>query len=705
MRLGEIPNASPETKAEQKDSKRFETAKNRAQQEAEKNAKQMEGGASSDNPSGSASSSASYQDFLDQIMGSSSSTNVSTDSDLQENKKEPELPGAFSGETDIRASSPEEELANLRKIIQEKKEIIAVQNQDDINRLARKTVFEYANMPSTEVLRAPMLQHTQNLMRDVLKLEPEEHDEKIEHLLNLVRYKGVKYALSVVSKLRSAHLEDDFHRALVQYVLHGLPTPQLKPKDALSNELRYVLYEVQLGTDNPTEQKQGIQQEKVQSLERLLVTMEQFYSSLLSVTTKKHTFTVEIAKPIGREDVVFYVSLPEDKKELFERQLVSVYPDARMIMQKNDYNIFSYGGVHNISTAGLKNHFSSPLKSYKEFTHDPLNLILGAFSGLDRDDEGAAIQFVIGDDGDKHNTMIQKIITNMRKNKPYTKAISHAYSPASVAKDDFKKALKETLFGANKTDPPPQDDILIEQLSLKSKSRIVPVNINLVSSSQDSLRSSAILTALEATFNQFENPRINKLVFQKKFHKKLEVALENFIFRRFSHTDIVLLSLTELSTMLHLTAAGINTSRELKKSRFKQSGAPIEVASAFTELDKKQTKGILLGKNVYGATEIKVPFLQEDRMRHFYEIGQTGTGKTYLMKSMIIQDIINGEGVCYIDPHGTDIIDVLAAVPPERAEDLIYFDPAYTARPYGLNILEWDENFPEQKTFVTNELY
>jgi len=71
---------------------------------------------------------------------------------------------------------------------------------------------------------------------------------------------------------------------------------------------------------------------------------------------------------------------------------------------------------------------------------------------------------------------------------------------------------------------------------------------------------------------------------------------------------------------------------------------------------------------------------------------------------MIIQDIKNGEGCCFIDPHGSDILDVLAAVPPERYQDVIYFDPADLSRPFSLNFLEYDLARPEQKTFIVNEL-
>ena len=114
---------------------------------------------------------------------------------------------------------------------------------------------------------------------------------------------------------------------------------------------------------------------------------------------------------------------------------------------------------------------------------------------------------------------------------------------------------------------------------------------------------------------------------------------------------------------------------------------------------------MLLGINDYQGESQDVRFEKEDRVRHFYVIGQTGTGKTAFLKNLITQDIQNGDGVCFIDPHGSDIEDILANVPPERVKDVVYFDPAYTARPMGLNMLEYDQNYPEQKTFVVNELF
>jgi len=115
-------------------------------------------------------------------------------------------------------------------------------------------------------------------------------------------------------------------------------------------------------------------------------------------------------------------------------------------------------------------------------------------------------------------------------------------------------------------------------------------------------------------------------------------------------------------------------------------------------------EGILIGKSAFRGEEREVRIKKDDRRRHFYTIGQTGTGKSVLLQNMIAQDIRNGEGVAVIDPHGELIEKILELIPRERAEDVIYFDPGDTAYPMGLNMLEYDPRFPEHKTLIVNEL-
>jgi len=116
------------------------------------------------------------------------------------------------------------------------------------------------------------------------------------------------------------------------------------------------------------------------------------------------------------------------------------------------------------------------------------------------------------------------------------------------------------------------------------------------------------------------------------------------------------------------------------------------------------SEGLLLGYNEYREEKKDIKMKRDDRRRHMYIIGQTGTGKSSLLSSMAIQDIQNGEGIGMLDPHGDLIDDVLSKMPKERIEDVVLFDPTNLDRSVGLNMLEYDARFPEQKTFIVNEM-
>ena len=94
----------------------------------------------------------------------------------------------------------------------------------------------------------------------------------------------------------------------------------------------------------------------------------------------------------------------------------------------------------------------------------------------------------------------------------------------------------------------------------------------------------------------------------------------------------------------------------------------------------------------------------DDRRRHLYILGQTGTGKSTLLGNMIIEDIQAGKGLAIIDPHGDLAENALGFVPKERLDDVIYFNPGDLERPMGLNMLDYNFDRPEEKTFIVNEI-
>jgi len=108
-------------------------------------------------------------------------------------------------------------------------------------------------------------------------------------------------------------------------------------------------------------------------------------------------------------------------------------------------------------------------------------------------------------------------------------------------------------------------------------------------------------------------------------------------------------------------------------------------------------------KNLHGASQDKIVYLAEtdfrnkkikfgikakDRTKHIYIIGKTGMGKSTLLENMAVQDIQNGEGLAFIDPHGSTAEKLLEYIPENRVKDTVYFAPFDTDYPVSFNVME-----------------
>ena len=155
----------------------------------------------------------------------------------------------------------------------------------------------------------------------------------------------------------------------------------------------------------------------------------------------------------------------------------------------------------------------------------------------------------------------------------------------------------------------------------------------------------------------------------------------------------MILSSEEIASFYHLPISQTETPR-IKWLKSKEAFPPSDLPA----------KGTLLGKSAFRGDIKPVYVTDEDRRRHIYMIGQTGTGKSTLLGNLIIEDIESGKGAAIIDPHGGLVESVLGHIPNERLDDLIYFDPGDLSRPIGLNMLDFNFNRPEEKTFIVNEM-
>jgi hypothetical protein len=592
--------------------------------------------------------------------------------------------------------SPEEELAYLReRVALQEKALETPESRTESDRIAKREIAAYAEAPAAQILHETVVMAEHETVRHMLKLEPETHDAQLDGLLQIVATRGIRNALSVAARLKNPHLEDDFHRALIRYVAEGFPQKGMPVPEKMKHALNLVLFEVR-----PQAHGEGTKEEARQvKLEQLLASSEQLYAGLIAFVAHGEAFSLEIAVPQGSEEASLYLAIPRSKKTLAERLISSVFPNALISECRGDYNIFNYDGAHAAAYASLADHAAFPLKTPEMFEHDPMNLMLAAFAKIAKHGEGAALQITVSNEGDRYNHHYLKMLHELEKGKELKEALKVPETDIGealhkVAKQLFaSKAYERELEREYKRST---DQVATEEMTRKVKTRIVPSSIRLVASAQDAARAGELLGNLIAPFSQYDDPKGNRLQFTRVSSWSISRFLRDFSYREFEPSIAMPLSLAEITAIFHFTAERVTTSRELKRSFGKQAAAPVEASG---------TEGITVGINRYGADETPVHFAPPDRLRHCYVIGQTGTGKTGLIKNMILQDIKNGEGVAFIDPHGNDIEDVLASIPPERMKDVIYFDPAYTARPMGLNMLEYDHSKPEMKTFVVDEVY
>jgi len=461
-------------------------------------------------------------------------------------------------------------------------------------------------------------------------------------------------------------------------------------------------------------QEIGKEKEKETSLEEYLKVAEQFYSSLAGIKEKKKglsfligapSFVFEIAVHRIGEEIYFYVACPRSLAGLVEKQILGFWPKAQ-IQPVQDYNIFNPAGISIGSQAHLAKTVILPIKTYQDFEADPLSSITSVLTKLEREEEGAAVQIILRPskkylkgEAIKTTELMQKgmaLETAVSKSKGgffdwFFGELNKIIFGMTFEEREKEKSIEGKTFEQQPVTPVQQE--VISAISKKFSQPLFDVNLRLLSSAQDELRAKTILDQLESAFEQFNSPVLNQIKFKKLSDKNLKKLFYRFSFRLFDETETMVFSGGELAGIFHFPFSDLLTPH-IKWLKAKQAPPPTNLPG----------EGVVIGKNIFRGEERMVSISKKDRGRHFYIVGQTGTGKSALLQEMIRQDIEAGQGVALIDPHGDLAEKILSSVPPSRAEDVIYFNPADSERPLGLNMLEYDPKYPESKTFVVNEL-
>ncbi|MCD4706043.1 type IV secretion system DNA-binding domain-containing protein, partial [bacterium] len=421
------------------------------------------------------------------------------------------------------------------------------------------------------------------------------------------------------------------------------------------------------------------------------------FKSLFSGPKNHLAFEIVVKNGI----ISFYIAVPKNLKQFIIQQIQAQYPNAH-IEETEDYNIFSPQGFIDGVYLQLNNSSIFPIKSYKHLQSDPLNALINALSKMEKDD-GAVIQFIIRPAQSNWRSLGSKVVSEVRKGRSLKSAIGNVGNSksgvlASIGGDIGKSLLGPGASGESKPaiqethKMSPMEEESVKKIEEKISKSGLEANIRIIVSAD---KKDQVDTYLENIVNSFGQYNVYEYgnSFKSTTVLRQKNIVNNFIYRDFNQSKKIVLNSEEMASLFHFPLASSQTPN-IQWLSSKEAPAPNNIPDT----------GIVLGENVYREVKTLIKINRSDRTRHIYAIGKSGTGKSEFLSNMAKQDILNGDGVAVIDPHGDLVRDILDTIPNERAEDVIYFDPANIERPMGINLLEYNKKYPEQKTFVINEM-
>ena len=387
--------------------------------------------------------------------------------------------------------------------------------------------------------------------------------------------------------------------------------------------------------------------------------------------------------------VRYYAVVPAVLTETIKQAISAAYPAARLEEVEME-NIFSQQGKMQGVIGGefeLKKDFYYPIATYQESRRDAARALLDALSGVERGD-GAAIQIMFRPAPENWTNKSNQKVESIRNGKSKK-------SSAAGALDIMEALWKPPTYGINNSSADfPQLTALeneeIQAIEDKTKYPGYEVLTRVITSSSTAAKSQAILQSIVSAFSLFDSPRYNGF----KFNMTTDVdeLITAYIFRFFPQsTNKNILNSVELSTIFHLPDQNSIPTGKVERQRIRQVDGPTE----------PMREGLLIGVNEFRGIEKQIRLGINDRRRHTYIIGQTGMGKSKLLENLAYQDIMEGRGFCFIDPHGDSAEELLGMIPQSRMDDVIYFNPSDTENPLGFNIFEIES--PEDMDFVISE--
>lgn len=389
----------------------------------------------------------------------------------------------------------------------------------------------------------------------------------------------------------------------------------------------------------------------------------------------------------------FYIAVPPKLKGFIEQQINAQYPYAH-IEEIADYNIFTEQST--VVGGYLKQAQVSvfPFRTYKAMDSDPLSGVLNVLSRIREENSSAAIQYVVRSAKRKWRRKGVRIVRDVKKGERFEKVAGRSTLFRALHKS--AGTVGELMITQGERTPKESyqlsgmEEEMLKGIEQKLSKGGLDVTIRIISASDSEEMARTNLDNIMNSFGQYNLYRYGNS-FSAVIPRKPKAVIQDFIYRSCHESRFVLLNTEEMAGMWHLPLH----STEAPNIQWLLARKPAPPPNLPKE-------GLLLGHIPYRGHDYPVHMKEEDRRRHLYVIGKSGSGKSVFIQNLAVQDVQAGHGVAVVDPHGDLAEYVLAHIPKERADDVIVFNPSDMERPIGLNMLEAKTD--DEKDFAVQEM-
>lgn len=395
---------------------------------------------------------------------------------------------------------------------------------------------------------------------------------------------------------------------------------------------------------------------------------------------------------VAHEGLVhYYVVTPIALIDVIRQAVSAAYPSARL-EEVEERNIFNPAGRMSGTIGGeftLKKPFAFPISTYQESKRDASRAMLNALASATKED-GVGIQIMIrpAQTGWAKNAV--SVAEEIKKNKGIKKGGSKLTGYAGGMFEALWKPPETTEVKTEDKQLSNLEQGTVEAIEDKTRYPGYETLIRVIASSNTSGKSQTLLNNVVSAFSLFDSASHNGFKFTVS--KNIDEFVTAYLFRFFpQQVNQNILNTVELATIFHLPTQNSIPTSQVQRQAAKQVDGPTNMME----------EGFLLGYNEFRGVKKPIRLANNDRRRHTYIIGQTGTGKSKLLENLAFQDMMDGKGFAFIDPHGDSAEELLGMVPKERVEDVIYFSPGDMEMPVGLNLFEFENQ--DQRDFLIQE--